>query len=122
MDRSRMTQLGQDGDPLPLVLHDYGPGAFGNRPPNGVWLTYALGSRPAPPEGGVGLAGFLFRLETEDGAPAVPPTLSSAVPNWGEGDTIHLGKRTLRVVGKRDDDADQAPVLIVEETGFGSVR
>ena len=45
------------------------------------------------------MAGFLFRLETEDGAPAEPPTLSSAVPNWGEGDTIHLGKRTLRVVG-----------------------
>jgi hypothetical protein len=28
---------------------------------------------------------------------------------------MHLGKRTLRVVGKRDDDADQAPVLIVED-------
>jgi hypothetical protein len=62
------------------------------------------------------LAGFLFRLETEDGAPAEPPTLSSAVPNWREGDTIHLGKRTLRVIGKRDDDADKPPVLIVEDT------
>jgi hypothetical protein len=31
------------------------------------------------------------------------------------GDTIHLGKRTLRVIGKRDDDADQPPVLIVED-------
>ena len=39
------------------------------------------------------MAGFLFRLETEDGAPAEPPTLSSAVPDWREGDTIHLGKR-----------------------------
>jgi hypothetical protein len=74
----------------------------------------ALPSGPTR-RGGVGLAGFLFRLETENGAPAEPPTLSSAVPNWGEGDTIHLGKRTLRVIGKRDDDADQAPVLIVEE-------
>lgn len=39
-------------------------------------------------------------------APAEPSTLSSAVPNWGEGGTIHLGKRTLRVISKRDDDAD----------------
>jgi hypothetical protein len=28
---------------------------------------------------------------------------------------IHLGHRTLRVVGKRDDEADQPPVLIVED-------
>ena len=27
------------------------------------------------------MAGFLFRLETEDGKPADPPTLSAAVPN-----------------------------------------
>jgi hypothetical protein len=53
------------------------------------------------------LAGFLFRLETEDGAPVEPPTLSSAVPDCREGDTIHLGKRTLRVIGKRDEDADR---------------
>jgi hypothetical protein len=61
------------------------------------------------------MAGFLFRLETEDGAPAEPRQLTSAVPNWSPGDTIHLGKRTLRVIGKRDEDADQPPVLIVEE-------
>ncbi len=61
------------------------------------------------------MAGFLFRLETEDGAPAEPRQLASVVPNWGVGDTIHLGKRTLRVIGKRDDDADQPPVLIVED-------
>jgi hypothetical protein len=46
------------------------------------------------------MAGFLFRLETADGAPAEPPTLNAAIPNWGAGDTIHLGKRTLRVIGK----------------------
>ena len=46
---------------------------------------------------------------------ADPPTLESTVPNWGPGDTIHLGKRTLRVIGKRDDDGDQPPVLVVEE-------
>jgi hypothetical protein len=28
---------------------------------------------------------------------------------------ISLGRRQLRVIGKRDDDADQPPVLIVEE-------
>ena len=73
------------------------------------------------------MAGFLFRLETEDGAPAEPPTLSSAVPNWRVGDMIHLGKRTLRVIGKRDEDADQAPVLVVEDMasqarGAGTIR
>jgi len=29
--------------------------------------------------------------------------------------TIPLGGRTLRVVGVRDDDADQPPVLVVED-------
>jgi hypothetical protein len=58
---------------------------------------------------------FLFRLETRDGGPAEPPTLSSAVPNWRSGDTIPLGRRTLRVVSVRDDDADQPPVLVVED-------
>jgi len=59
---------------------------------------------------------FLFKLEHEDGAPAEPPTLSMAVPNMGPGDTIPPGKRTLRVIGKRDQDADQPPVLVVEDT------
>jgi hypothetical protein len=58
---------------------------------------------------------FLFRLETADGAAADPASFETAVPNWGAGDTIHLGKRTLRVIGKRDDDADKPPVLVVEE-------
>jgi hypothetical protein len=61
------------------------------------------------------MAGFLFRLETTDGAPAEPPTLTSAVPNWRAGDTIPLGLRTLRVVDVRGDEADQPPVLVVEE-------
>jgi hypothetical protein len=59
---------------------------------------------------------FLFRLEQEDGAPADPPTLKSAVPDWHARDAIPLGGRTLRVIGIRDDDADQAPVLVVEDT------
>jgi hypothetical protein len=33
----------------------------------------------------------------------------------GLGDTIHLGRRTRRVVAVGDDDAEQAPVLIVED-------
>jgi hypothetical protein len=61
------------------------------------------------------MAGFLFRLETKDRVPADPPTLSAAVPNWGVGDSIYLGSKTLRVIGKRDDDADLPPVFIVEE-------
>ena len=51
------------------------------------------------------MAGFLFRLETVDGKPADPPTLSAAVPNWNVGESIYLGHRTLRVV----------PVLVVED-------
>jgi hypothetical protein len=31
---------------------------------------------------------FLFKLETTDGAPADPPTLNTAVPNWRPGDII----------------------------------
>jgi hypothetical protein len=59
---------------------------------------------------------FTYKLEQEDGAPADPPTLQTAVPTWNAGDTIPLGGRTLRVVAIRDDDAEQAPVLVVEET------
>jgi hypothetical protein len=61
------------------------------------------------------MAGFLFRLETVDGSPASPSKLESAVPNWRAGDVISLERRQLRVIGKRDDDADQPPVLIVED-------
>jgi hypothetical protein len=62
------------------------------------------------------MSGFLFRLETANGAPANPSTLTAAVPNWPVGSQIYLGKRTLRVIGQRDDDDDQPPVLIVEDT------
>jgi hypothetical protein len=49
---------------------------------------------------------FAFRLDHKDVTPADPPTLKVAVPNWRAGDTILLGRRTLRVVDVRDDDAD----------------
>lgn len=61
------------------------------------------------------MAGFQFRLETVDGAAADPATLSAAVPDWPVGSTIHIGRRALRGVGRRDDDVDQSPVLVVEE-------
>jgi hypothetical protein len=57
---------------------------------------------------------FLYRLEMADGASAEPPTLEAAVPNRSIGNCVFFGKRTLRVIGKRDDEADQPPVLIVE--------
>jgi hypothetical protein len=59
---------------------------------------------------------FLFRLETADGAPVERGTFATAVPNWKAGDTIPVrAGKALRVVGKRDDDADQPPVLVVED-------
>ncbi len=60
------------------------------------------------------MAGFLFRLETVEGQPAEPQTLSVAVPNWQPGDVVHTRGKSLRVVALRDDEADSPPVLIVE--------
>jgi hypothetical protein len=37
------------------------------------------------------------------------------VLKWRQGDTILTAERTLRVLGVRDDDADQPPVLVVED-------
>jgi hypothetical protein len=61
---------------------------------------------------------FTYKLELEDGTPVDPPILDTAVPNWRAGDTIPLGKRSLLVVGIRDD-ADQPSVLIVEVSTDG---
>ena len=58
---------------------------------------------------------FIFRLEQEDGTPADPPVLHTAVPNWQAGDTISLGAdRTLRVVQVRNDDTEEPAVLVIE--------
>jgi hypothetical protein len=56
------------------------------------------------------------RLEHEDGTPADPPTLHTAVPNWQVGDTIPLGAdRMFRVIEVRpESNADDNPVLVVE--------
>jgi hypothetical protein len=61
------------------------------------------------------MGGFLFRFERADGVPAEPSTIEVSVPNMRVGDSVTLGKRTLRVVGVRDDGADQPPVLVVKE-------
>jgi hypothetical protein len=42
---------------------------------------------------------FSFKLQH---LTAHPPTLRAAVPNWQPGDTIALGRRSLRVVDVRD--------------------
>jgi hypothetical protein len=58
---------------------------------------------------------FLFKLEDEAGEPVEPHTFKTAVPNWKAGDTIPLPHRALRVVAVRDNDADRAPTLVVED-------
>jgi hypothetical protein len=56
---------------------------------------------------------FTYRLENEDGTPADPPVLHTAVPNWGAGDTITLGRdNALRVIETRFTEEDS--VLVVE--------
>jgi hypothetical protein len=50
-----------------------------------------------------------------DGVPAEPSSLSSAIPNWGPGEMIYLGHKTLRVVSRRDEEEEQTPVLVVED-------
>jgi hypothetical protein len=43
---------------------------------------------------------FIYKLELEDGTPADPPILDTAVPNWQAGDMIPLGSdRMLRIRG-----------------------
>ena len=59
---------------------------------------------------------FTIKLERVDVTPAEPPSIRTAVTNWRPGDTIPFGPgKTLRVVRLRDDDADQPPVLVVED-------
>jgi len=64
------------------------------------------------------MTGFTFRLEHPGCSAAEPRTPRAAVPNWREGDRIHLGNgRTLRVVATRLDegtDGDPVAVLVVE--------
>jgi hypothetical protein len=57
-----------------------------------------------------------FKLERLDGTPAEPASIRTTILSWQPGDTIPVNaKRTLQVVRVRDDDADQAPVLVVHD-------
>jgi hypothetical protein len=55
---------------------------------------------------------FLFKLETTHGLPANAFKRRSKLVPWRHDP---FGHKTLRVVSIRDDDADQPPVLVVEE-------
>jgi hypothetical protein len=57
-----------------------------------------------------------FELRRADGTPADPPRLTTGAPLWHPGDTIPLGRRTLRVVEVHDGDDENPPVLVVEDT------
>ena len=59
---------------------------------------------------------FIFKLELEDGTPADPPILDTAVPNWQAGDTIPLAPdRMLRVIDARPgQEPDDDFILVVE--------
>jgi hypothetical protein len=55
---------------------------------------------------------FAYKLEYQDGTPAYPPVLHTAVSTWQAGDTIPLGAGgTLRVIETRF--TDEEPVLVV---------
>jgi hypothetical protein len=59
---------------------------------------------------------FTFKLEQEDGTPADPPILKTAVPNWSPGNTIAISAaRTLEVIEVRVDDPSDAPTLVVKQ-------
>jgi hypothetical protein len=44
-----------------------------------------------------------FELRRVDGTPADPPRLTTVAPLWRPGDTIPLGRRTLRVVERASE-------------------
>ena len=70
----------------------------------------------------VGGMSFTFTLEHEDGSPAEPPTLRTAVPNWRRGDTIPLGgDRTLGVQSGERTLAHRSPPLL-QSPLYGSYR
>jgi hypothetical protein len=70
--------------------------------------------RSQPRNGGP--MGFTFKLETTDGTPADPPSITTVAPKWKPDDTIPLGPgRALSVVGVRVTAVDETPVLIVED-------
>jgi hypothetical protein len=63
---------------------------------------------------------FQFRLGHDDGTPADPATLKTAVPNWQAGDTIPLGKGRTLVIDIRSarNDSDNRVLVVVEDERF----
>ncbi len=78
-----------------------------------TWLGLSLPFGPQPIT--EDRMAFTYKLEHEDGTPADPPRLHTAVPTWHAGDTIPLGRdRTLRVIETRPgSDSDEDPVVLV---------
>jgi hypothetical protein len=62
-----------------------------------------------------------FELQRADGTPADPPTLTTAAPFWRPGDTIPLGRRSLRVIEVRGGSDEEPTVLVVEDVSGLSV-
>jgi hypothetical protein len=57
-----------------------------------------------------------FKLERMDGTPADPPSFKTNLLDWSPGDQIPLSAgRTLQVVRIRTGNADELPVLVVED-------
>jgi hypothetical protein len=71
---------------------------------------------PSGPKEGARMAmGSTFELQRADGTPADPPRLTTVAPMWRPGDTIPLGRRTLRVVDVHEGNVEQPTVLVVED-------
>ena len=58
---------------------------------------------------------FTLRLERADGTPAEPPTMESTELAWAPGDRIPLGSGMHQVVRIRRENADELPILVVED-------
>lgn len=58
---------------------------------------------------------YHFRLQRSDGSPADPPTYRSTVLTWRQGHDPAERGPDAACLGVRDDDADQPPVLVVQD-------
>jgi|Tabmets5t2r1_1033131.scaffolds.fasta_scaffold41501_2 hypothetical protein len=59
---------------------------------------------------------FTYKVERLDGTPAESSSCEKTLLLWSPGNTIPSARtRRCRSAGLGDDDADQAPALVVEE-------
>jgi hypothetical protein len=64
---------------------------------------------------------YNFRLQGRTAQPPPRPPSGARRSTWRQGDQIPLtAEPTLRVLGIRDDDADQPPALIIEDVEVGA--